>query len=157
MGYTGLPLYYYPTTVLLLDNSVDFLTNFSSQLQKKLAVKLYSNPQSALGYLKTLDEVGKVSYRVFSNTQDHAGGNPVTNYALNLNLSSIKEEIYNPKRFSEVAAIVVDYDVTGLNGLEFCRKLDNTPIKKILLTNKIDEKVAIQAFNEGSIDYFIQK
>ena len=157
MGYTGLPLYYYPTTVLLLDDSEDFLTNFSLQLQNKLAVKLYSRPQSALAYLKNLDDSSHVSYRVFSNAQDNGGANPVTNHTVNLNLSSIKDEIYNPKRFAEVAVVIIDYDMHSLNGLEFCRKLGNTPIKRILLTGKADEKIAVQAFNEGLIDHFIQK
>lgn len=45
----------------------------------------------------------------------------------------------------------------GMNGLEFCQKMENSPIKRILLTGKADEKMAVQAFNEGIIDLYLQK
>ena len=157
MEHASIPLYYYPTTVMLLDDSEDFLTNFSLQLQNKLAVKLYSKPQTALAYLKGVDYSSHLNTRVFSTPQENHGMNPIVNHSVNLNLSTIKEEIYNPKRFDEIAVIIIDYDMPAMNGLDFCRKLGRSPIKKILLTGKGDEKIAVQAFNEGLIDHFIQK
>ncbi len=44
-----------------------------------------------------------------------------------------------------------------INGIEMCRKLQNYPFRKILLTGKADNKIAVSAFNEGVIDKFIQK
>lgn len=82
---------------------------------------------------------------------------PLTNHTINLNLNAIHAEIYNPKRFSEISVVVVDYAMPGMDGIEFCRRIGNTNIKKILLTGQADEKLAIEAFNEGLIHRYIQK
>jgi CheY-like chemotaxis protein len=44
-----------------------------------------------------------------------------------------------------------------IDGLEVCRRIGKGPIRKILLTGKADEIIAVQAFNEGLIDRFILK
>jgi CheY-like chemotaxis protein len=157
MNIRGLPMYYYPTTVMLLDDSEDFLVNFSSQLQANFALTLYSQPQAALIYLKDMDDSSHICQTAFTNVQELGGNNPITNHAINLDLCSIQDEIYNPKRFSEVAVIIVDDDMPGIDGLDFCRALKGRPFKKILLTSHGNEKMAIEAFNEGAIDLFLQK
>ncbi len=156
MRFAGIPVYYYPTTTLFVDDSIDFLTNFSLQLNHLLATKLFSRPGEALAYIKQSDPSSHVSQRSVDIAAE-VGGNPITNHTVTLNLAGIQNEIYNPKRFSEIAVVVVDYDMPGINGLEFCRKLADSPIRKILLTGKADEKIAVKAFNEGIIDHFIQK
>ena len=45
----------------------------------------------------------------------------------------------------------------SLNGVEFCSQLKQKSFKKIMLTGKAGESVAVQAFNEGIIDKFIRK
>jgi CheY-like chemotaxis protein len=82
---------------------------------------------------------------------------PLTNHTINLDLTAIHAEIYNPRRFSEISVIVVDYAMPGLDGLEFCRRIENNNIRKILLTGQADEKLAINAFNEGLIHRYIHK
>ena len=154
--FSGIPAYYYPTTTVFIDDSKVFLTNFSLQLHPDLAFKLLSTSQSALNYIGAAHNSSYVSERSVDISQE-AGGNPITNHTITLNLSSIQEEIYNSKRFSEVAVVIVDYNMPVIDGLEFCRELANDPIKKILLTGKGDEKIAVAAFNEGIIDTFIQK
>jgi len=156
MGFAGIPAYYYPTTTLLIDDSKAFLTNFSLQLQNDLAIKLLSSSREALAYIEAAHDSSHVSQRSVDVSQE-TDGNPITNHTITLDLSSIQEEIYNARRFSEVAVVVVDYNMPLIDGLEFCRQLAGSPIKKILLTGKGDEKTAVAAFNEGLIDHFIQK
>jgi CheY-like chemotaxis protein len=152
----GLPAYYYPTTVIMVDDSEDFLTNFSLQLQQKVALKLFSHPHSAMSYIKNMADSRHVGDRSIVTAQE-SSGNPITHHTVTLNLASIQREIYNPNRFFEITVVIVDYDMPEMNGLEFCRKLIDSPIRKILLTGKGDDKVAVKAFNEGLIDHFIQK
>jgi CheY-like chemotaxis protein len=156
MRFTGIPVYYYPTTVILVDDKIDFLTNFSLQLSQSMVYKLFSQANKALTFLKQAEDSAHVSERSVGIAAE-VGGNPLTNHTLTLNLEQITDEVYNPKRFCEVAVVVVDYDMPGMDGLEFCRKLQDHPVKKILLTGKGDEKIAVKAFNEGLIDHFIQK
>ena len=156
MAFSGLPVYYYPTTTVFVDDSKAFLINFSLQLQSDLAFKLLHTSKEALHYIGIAHNSSYVSERSVDTSQE-SSGNPITNHTITLNLSSIQQEIYNSKRFSEVAVVIVDYNMPVIDGLEFCRELANNPIKKILLTGKGDEKVAVTAFNEGIIDSYIQK
>jgi hypothetical protein len=45
----------------------------------------------------------------------------------------------------------------GMNGLEVCRQIASPYIQKIMLTGAATHQIAVDAFNEGLIDQFIQK
>ena len=156
MRYLGIPAYYHPTTIVFVDDSSDFLINFSLQLQDKLAIKLFTAPQPALAFIATSNTTSSFLKDGFALAQEN-NGNPMTNYTVTFNVSTIQKEVCNPQRFAQTSVVVVDYDMPGMTGIEFCRKLVDQPIKKILLTGKGDEKLAVDAFNEGVIDHFIQK
>lgn len=152
----SIPTCYFPSTALFIDDNRDFLLNFVLQLDEGLAYRIFDNPHRALHYIHNkhceldllsqhclkADGVTKESHSVRSNHMD---------------LSAIHAEVYNPHRFSEISVVVVDYAMPGINGLEFCRQIENSNIKKILLTGQADEKLAIQAFNEGVIHRYIKK
>lgn len=152
----GIPAYFYPTTAIFVDDSTDFLINFSLQLQDKLALKLFTLPQQALAFIATANNEQNWAQNNFVLAQE-SSGNPMTNYTVNFDVSTLQKAVTNSYRFGQVSVAVVDYDMPGMTGIEFCRKLAEQPIKKILLTGKGDEKLAVEAFNEGIIDHFIQK
>jgi CheY-like chemotaxis protein len=153
---TNIPAYYYPTKVYLVDDNKDFLTNFSLQLDPILAYSLFESPHEALRHLLQENKVTQLNKQVL--TEHHENNeNPISNQLVKLDLSVIHKQIFDQNRFEEVSVIVVDYDMPGLNGLELCKRLKDKPVKKILLTGKADEKLAISAFNEGLIHHFIQK
>lgn len=56
-----------------------------------------------------------------------------------------------------VAVLVVDYNMPEINGLEFCQKLKDRKIFRIMLTAEADKDTAIKAFNNNLIDKFILK
>ena len=155
MRRSRIPLYYFPTTVVFIDDKKDFLVNFCLKLEN-VACKLFENPIEAIPYIKSQRDSGYVTERSIDYSEDSLG-NPITEHSIKLSLSEIRDEIYNAQRFKEIAVVVVDYDMPGINGVDFCRRLMDRPVKKIMLTGKGDEKVAIEAFNEGIIDQFIQK
>jgi len=76
---------------------------------------------------------------------------------LNISIREAHKLIYNENRFSTVTIVLVDYAMLGMNGIEFCHKIKNKNIKKILLSGRADEKMAVEAFNNGIIDGFIRK
>ena len=47
----------------------------------------------------------------------------------------------------EVSVVVVDYFMPEMDGVTFCRRLNNPSIGKILLTGRAEDSVAIEAFN----------
>lgn len=72
-------------------------------------------------------------------------------------IHNIYKTVYNPKRHEEISTVIVDYEMPSMKGLEFCEKVQNPHIRKILYTGVADEGIAIQAFNKGLIDGYIRK
>lgn len=157
MQHFSIPTCYFPSTALFVDDSRDFLLNFVLQLDEGLAYRVFDSPFDALDCIhKKQCELDMLSQRCLSEYTE-AKNCPLTNHTVNLDLTAIHSEVYNARRFSEISVVVVDYAMPGMDGIEFCRKMGNTNIKKILLTGQADEKLAIEAFNEGLIHRYIQK
>lgn len=157
MQHYSIPTCYFPSTALFVDDSRDFLLNFVLQLDEGLAYRLFDSPFEALECIqKSRCEFEMLSQRCLSEYTE-AQNCPLTNQTVNLNLAAIHAEVYNRHRFSEISVVVVDYAMPGIDGIEFCRKIADTNIKKILLTGQADEKMAIKAFNEGLIHRYIHK
>lgn len=153
----SIPTCYFPSTVLFVDDNRDFLLNFVLQLDEGLAYRIFDNPRHALDYIHNKHcELDLISQHCIPEVQP-AKNRRYQQHGNRLDLSAIHAEVYNPYRFSEISVVVVDYAMPGIDGLEFCRMIENTNVKKILLTGQADEKLAIQAFNEGVIHRYIKK
>lgn len=148
--------YFHPTTVLLVDDSSDFLSNLSLQLDAALAYRLYDSPVNALGYLNNSRNTRSLSERFFATIKDNFRGVP-TEPILRLDLAAIQQEVRNTERFAETSVVIVDYAMPQMDGIEFCQQIDNPHIKKVLFTGVADEEIAVRAFNTGVIDRFIRK
>lgn len=149
-----IPPFYHPTMVFFVDDNADFLDNLSLQLDPGLAYRTFDRPEDALALLN--DEKAIPVGRFFSRYRD-TGYLPLNNHVINVDLHKVHREVYDEDRFAQVSVVVVDYDMPSMNGLEFCKRIENRAIKKILLTGKADEKLAVHAFNQGIIDRFVQK
>lgn len=147
--------YRFPTTAVLVDDNADFLVNFSLELDARLAYRLFDSPQMALNFLNR-QQPSPLFQRCFSQHRDIVGWSP-TDQLIRFDVSELEREVGNVHRFGEVSVLVVDYDMPGMDGLEFCRRVKNKQIKKILFTGVGDEKVAVEAFNQGIIDRFLLK
>lgn len=148
--------FYFPTTVVFVDDSTSFLDNLILHLDPNLAFRLFD---SAADALLTVNMEG----RVMPNTGRYFAPYPFPeelpygHRAIDLDVDKVHREVHNEHRFEQVSVAVVDYEMPGIDGLEFCRNIRDPAMKKILLTGKADEKIAVGAFNEGIIDRFITK
>lgn len=148
--------FYYPTSVVFIDDNRDFLQNLSLELDSKLAFILLTSPLRALAVLNSGKGENSLIGKFFSRHHE-AEGNSLSSHVIDLDIDLIRREALNDKRFGQISVAVVDYDMPEMNGLDFCRKVQDPLVKKILLTGKADEKIAIKAFNSGLIDRFITK
>jgi len=148
-----IPPYYYPTTVVFIDDDESFLDNLSVWLPANLAFRMYSQPHKALAHIHEITADGPLSARCFTL----APGPQPEDGSIRLKIGPVSEALYTEQRFLEISVAIIDYDMPALNGLDVCRQLRDTTIKKILLTGKADEQIAIKAFNDGLIDRFISK
>lgn len=148
--------YCFPTTVVLVDDDPSFLENFSLRLDEGLAYRMFDSAQGALWFLQQARQAPLLYQRCCSLFRDGVGST-LGDQFLRFDVSLLEKEVDNPDRFGEVSVVLVDYDMPEMNGLEFCRRINNPLIRKVLFTGVADEKIAVAAFNEGLIDRFIRK
>jgi CheY-like chemotaxis protein len=146
----------YPTTVAFVDDSAAFLSNLSLQLDPQLAFRMFSSPTQALRFLNGRPAQEQVAEPIFSPYLDRTEENDA-HQVISMRVDAIRSLAHQPARFESVSVVVVDYDMPELNGMEFCRRIADPSVKKIVLTGKADERVAVRSFNEGLIDRFIRK
>ena len=151
----SLPLFSYPTTVVWVDDDPLFL-KIVTQLLKNMHTTVFNSSEQSLEFFQQynslLQKINFMRGYTESDSYDMLNHMPV-----DLNVSALPELYNNNERHKEVTVLVTDYNMSGMNGLDLCHKLQTLPIKKILLTGAADYKQAVAAFNEGLIDCFIQK
>lgn len=145
---------YYPTTVVFVDDHYKFLNTMRLIANSHIIIpKLFDNPFKVIQFFKEIYQFNPFTqYCVLwpeEDLRDHRN--------LDVNIPAIHSQLYNPNRFNEVSVLVVDYAMPGINGIELCQQLKDFPFKKILLTGKVDERLAIEAFNQGLIHQFLRK
>ena len=151
-----IPAFYFPTTTLIVDDSREFLSRFSKGLDSNLAHILCTSPRDALRAIQTTPNSDYIINRCFSEYIENAGY-PLTAHTVAVDISEIYQTIYHAQRFSEISVVIVDSAMPGMNGFEFCECINNRAIKKILLADGYQERLAINAFNTNTIDLYLNK
>lgn len=144
---------FFPTKIAIIDDDQDFLDQVSLLLGDELVCQLYTSPDTALRDM------------AINTRKNHEFADMCASHiAANLNSDdpvehskNLHQFVTDPHRFDRFSVMVVDYSMPEMNGIEMCKQVSDPWIKKILITGKASTKVAIDAFNEGIIDYFIQK
>lgn len=148
-----IPIKYFPTTVLLVDDNQRFLKNITFQMNDNLAYQFFTDPRVALEYLNGLS-IREPKY-MFEDTNSNSY--LTSKFSVQIDLDAFRAEVYNKDRFTKIVVVVIDYGMPEINGLEFCQRIKDPRIKKIMLTGEADLETAMHAFNEGIIDKFIFK
>lgn len=149
-----IPACFHPTTVLLLDDDSLFLDSLMSTLSHQASTFLaFDSPQLATKFLTESYKPNPFINRYLesSNSVDYQ------KQSIKINVRDLYKEAFNPDRFKQISTLIVDYNMPGMNGLEFLGNFRDEGFQKILLTGKADEHVAVEAFNQGLINQFIQK
>jgi CheY-like chemotaxis protein len=154
----SLPVYKHPTAIMFVDDSASFIGSVEFQIDPGMVVTSFHDAREALAWLIAAHEANPlpglpihVGYDEQSNQFDRR--------TIALDLDQIYKTACNPARFDFPAVVVVDYAMPNINGLDFCRTLTRMglPCKRILLSGKADETLAVKAFNEGVIDRYLKK
>jgi CheY-like chemotaxis protein len=150
--------FFHPTTVVFVDDSTDFLLNLSLQLDSTLAFRLFASPTQALEWVNSQGQSqASNADNLFSPYRYCFEERIRAHKIIDVNFDVTESLMFDANRFNQVAVVVVDFDMPAMDGIEFCRQIKDGNVKKILLTGKADETVAVKAFNNGDIDRFIVK
>lgn len=148
------PACYFPATVVFVDDDAEQLKKLSGDLDiTKFSPKFFTAPQDALHFLQKQQSQTLIQRCLSDTYEEEEEGHKQIAVAI----PAIRKQIYDPARFSEISVLVTDFAMPGLNGLELCKALQDKPCKKLMLTGEGDERMAIEAFNNGIIDKFIKK
>jgi len=148
---------YHPTSVVVVDDSESFLTELTLSLNSKLSYIAFSEPSEALDFIERSYSHEQLEKTFSENFDADNYGLNTTEHQMKIDFSNLYKKIYNPKRFMETTALVVDYSMPAMTGDEFCKRLYETSIKKIMLTSEAVDKLVINLFNEGALNKFISK
>ena len=144
--------FYFPTNAILLDDDPGFLKHFSLLLPPRLPCQLYSSVNQALRIINAQPSLSD-RFDEFTNVTQM----DEVEERVFVDLNKLHGLLYDNDRFSQISVIIIDYDMPEMNGIEVCKHIRNPEIKKILLTGKADEKIAVAAFNAGLIHQYIRK
>ena len=146
---------FFPTTIVAIDDNVNFLKSLRDILgSKHITVKGFSDPIEGLNFI---NESSIDNPLAFSDLTVNGDDETSDWKSILFNINKIHSQIYDINRFSKVSAVIVDYSMPGIDGVELCSKILDPNIQRLLLTGVADEKVAIDAFNNGHINRFTRK
>ena len=147
-----IPLFLHPTKIVLLDDNSIFLKNLYSSLPKNFNFCLFDHINEAYDCIKNASLGFNASE--FMRLKD---GNHLNIDSYDYELPKIQTIFERKERLDVISVIVVDFDMPSMNGIDFLKKISDQKCKKILLTGFAGEKIAVQAFNDKTIDYFVKK
>jgi len=147
-----IPLCFYPTQIVFVDDNPDFLDALSMAFSKQFNVQVFTDTDSALSYI---NEYQREADLIANDEKPKPQGDSDAWVKRVLTHQNIKR--FDAQRAKEVSVLVVDYSMPSMNGIEFCEKIKNLSIKKILLTGYATPADAISAFNKNTIHYYLKK
>lgn len=119
---------------------------------KQFNVKTFDSTDAALKYINEYQREAKL---VANDEKPKLQGDSDAWVKRVLTHQNIKR--FDELRIKEVSVLVVDYSMPSINGIEFCEKIKNSTIKKILLTGYATPTEAVRAFNNNTIHYYLKK
>ncbi|WP_039913216.1 response regulator [Cellvibrio mixtus] len=147
-----IPLYFYPTQIVFVDDNREFLDTLSVTFSKHFNVKSFDDTDAALKYI---NEHQREAQLIANDEKPKLQGDSDAWVKQVLTHQNIKR--FDELRIKEVSVLVVDYSMPSMNGIEFCEKIKNSAIKKILLTGYATPTEAVRAFNNNTIHYYLKK
>lgn len=147
----NLPLSYRRGPVLLLDDDADYLDMLGAVLPTHLPLLPYTDPAAFLQRMQ-----GEAARWMAEQARQQA---LIDRWREGQGLLAalLREWVNDPFHPPLAQACVVDYAMGDTNGLDVLKSLPDWPGMRILLTGQADDRLAVQAFNQGLIDQFIGK
>ena len=139
---------FFPTTVILVEDNTSFLETLSQLLcVNGVLFKRFSNPKEALSYINSTSD----KYRLDINKLLAESHNA------SINIYDLHKEAYSFDRFQYISAVITDYRMPEMDGLQLCSEIKDENISRVLLTGVAGDMITSRAFNDGLINFFLPK
>lgn len=150
---TALPICYFPTGKIILDDNKDYTSSLLMKYHHR-SFTSYQSPELAIEYLLSEYKPKLKSVDLIKSDSDIVDS--ATQHIINVNISGLKECVLECDQ-GEVSVIFVDYHMPEMTGVEFLEKIQHLPMKKVLLTGENDYRIAVDALNAGLVNAYIRK
>lgn len=146
------PFAYRRGRLALLDDDVMFLEELASALSSNFRVVPYSHPhtcvQALLEQMRLWGEDQTVQEQVVQDCRRDAQRSI---------MRVLQYWASSPDRLDLVHVLLTDHLMPQMSGLQVLQALRDWPGRKALITGTTDTELAVHAFNEGLLDYFVAK
>lgn len=153
------PLWYHPSTVIMLDDEPDSLERFQKNIGSAFTPLIQTDPNETLMYLKKWsykkNELAKTTL-----AQDVSALPSKEIEAYEVNITQLRNKLIDDSRFKRTLVAIIDRHMSLTDGLDLCETIKEElqlPVKLILLTGATSTTEAVDAFNKGKIDAYIAK
>lgn len=143
------PPFYFPTRVLHIDDNETYLKVMRPHLD--VTLESFSSASEALDQIAALE--GRPS-AMSTLVRRRAKG---TEAELVLDVPTIHQIMYDPRRFNIPSVVVADYAMPEMTGLEVLASCADRHVGRILLTGQANKETVIGGFNAGLIDHYVEK
>lgn len=151
-----LPLFYYPTTWVIVDDDKIFLKCMELVLKKHNFVKTFQSPNEALDFIKD-HRAQDINENILKSITEDRNYGSTQHIPVNFDITELVNLTSNINRYDELSGLVIDYHMPEMNGFEFANASQNILVNKIMLTGTVDDEAVITGFNNNLIQKFIKK
>lgn len=140
-----------PGVLVFLDDDADFLESLALALPPDWPIELFLHPQDCINHLQ--QEPPRWEQDLWMQQQIverwHAGQPLIPQI-----VQYWREQ---PARRALTRVALFDYAMPAIDGLSALAELPDWRGRRVLLTGRADERIAVQAFNRGLIDQYLPK
>ncbi|WP_028211284.1 response regulator [Paraburkholderia mimosarum] len=140
---------YHPVSVVFLDDSADFLYALRGLFPGAGTDRYFTSAHEALAFV--------ASHEARQRARNPASGPAWSEFEKKGGNALGEDVMADTARFEDIAALVVDYEMPAMTGIEFLAAARDLACTRILLTATADESHAVEAFNAGLIDFYVKK
>jgi CheY-like chemotaxis protein len=151
-----LPLFYYPTRKLWIDDDSFFLEAMKQVFGKNFPMMTFTSAEEGLNFIRHYQSSQMKQDFLRSNREDENFG-ILKHTPVDFDITTLACLVDDKSKYDEISVVIIDYNMPEMSGTSFARNIFDTPMQKILLTGDAQEAEAISAFNANLIQCFIRK
>ncbi|OGT51108.1 MAG: hypothetical protein A3E84_04665 [Gammaproteobacteria bacterium RIFCSPHIGHO2_12_FULL_42_13] len=152
----SLPLFYYPTTWLWVDDDPILMNTMVGAFPATQKIRTFSSASDCLAFLKSYASATMAHALLSDADEDETASSPHQS-PLKLDLKKVMALAQNTDRLNDVSLMITDFQMPEIDGLMLAEKTQTIPIQKILLTGNGKEEDAVRGFNQNTIHRFVKK
>lgn len=156
MSMNNLPVFFYHPTVVCIDDDQLMVDSLTGLLGGEYLIKTFTAVKPFLDLISLYKPY--LSDALFLRNFSESEFSDRALYSVTeLKIDKILDLVNDDNKYADIAVLVTDYLMPEVDGYELCKRMVGYDFKKFLLTGNDDYRLAINAMNDKTINYFVNK